>query len=386
MTTPRDPRRPAGSSSARPRASQGHRIRVLVVDDSAVVRQVMQIVLPKEGDIEVAVASDPVIALRMIAAHRPDVIVLDLDMPRMDGLTLLRKLMATDPIPVVICSGLGARGSRAAFDAMAEGAVEVVAKPQVGVRDFLHDSATMLIDAVRAAAAVGAGPPRAPVTARLTADAVLPTVRPSAPYHHSATRVVAMAASTGGTEALAEILSSLPRDTPGLVIVQHMPAGFTAAFAERLNGICRVDVKEAATNDRVVDGRALIARGDRHLIVRRAGAGYAVEVAEGPLVSRHRPSADVLFRSVAQSAGANALGVILTGMGADGAEGLLEMRRAGAVTVAQDERSCVVFGMPKEAIAKGAVDHVVGLSDIAPRILRWAGRGTARAAHSHHRS
>jgi two-component system chemotaxis response regulator CheB len=204
--------------------------------------------------------------------------------------------------------------------------------------------------------------------------------------HPAATRIVAVAASTGGTEALAALLTALPPDAPGLVIVQHMPAGFTRAFSERLNGICRVEVKEATTGDRVLDGRALIAPGDRHLIVQRAGAGYDVNVVEGPLVSRHRPSADVLFRSVAQTAGAHALGIILTGMGDDGADGLLEMRQAGAATMAQDEASCVVFGMPKEAIDRGAVDEVIGLSGIAPRILRWAASAPGQAGRSIHRS
>jgi two-component system chemotaxis response regulator CheB len=344
----------------------------------------MQLVLPREGDIEVTVALDPIIAMQKMKVNRPDVIVLDLEMPRMDGLTFLRRLMATDPIPVVICSGLGARGQQAALEALAEGAVEVVAKPQIEVRDFLHDSATILIDAVRAAAAIGARPRALVVAPRLTADAVLAPVRRPVP-HPAATRIVAVAASTGGCEALTALLTALPPDAPGLVIVQHMPVGFTGAFAERLNTICRVEVKEAATGDRVLDGRALLARGDRHLIVQRAGSGYEVSVAEGPLVSRHRPSADVLFRSVAQTAGANALGIILTGMGADGADGLLEMRQVGAFTVAQDEASCVVFGMPKEAIARGAVDQVIGLSGIAPRILRWAASAPGQAGHSIHR-
>ena len=348
-------------------------IRALVVDDSAVVRQAMQLLLPREGDIEVAVAPDPLIAKQKIQARRPDVIVLDLDMPRMDGLTFLRDLMQADPIPVVICSGLGAKGSQEALQAMALGAVEVVAKPRMGVRDFLHESAIMLIDAVRAAATARPQPRMRPgsVGPRLTADAVLAPVRRSA-KQAAATRLVAVAASTGGTQALEELLSALPAEAPGMVIVQHMPAGFTTAFADRLNGLCRVEVKEAAHGDGVVDGRALVAQGDRHLIVRRAGAGYCVDVTEGQPVSRHRPSADVLFRSVAQAAGPNALGIILTGMGDDGAEGLWEMRQSGATTLAQDEASCVVFGMPKEAIARGGVDQVLGLSEMAPRILRWA--------------
>ena len=361
----------------------GKPIRVLVVDDSAVVRQVMQQVLPREGDIEVTVAIDPLIAMQKMQVTRPDVIVLDLEMPRMDGLTFLRKVMATDPIPVVVCSGLGARGSQAALEALAEGAVEVVAKPQMEVRDFLHDSATMLMDAVRAAAVVVPRSRAGSLTSAPALQARPSLVRPAA--QQATTRIVAVAASTGGTEALTTLLTALPADAPGLVIVQHMPAGFTAAFAERLNSICRVEVKEAATGDQVMDGRALLARGNRHLTVLRAGSGYEVRVDEGPLVSRHRPSADVLFRSVAQAAGPNALGIILTGMGADGADGLLEMRQAGAFTVAQDEASCVVFGMPKEAIARGAVDQVIGISGIATRLLRWATSDRGDAGHSNNR-
>ncbi len=360
---------------------RGAPIRVLVVDDSAVVRQVMQAVLPREGDLHVTVAADPFIAMQKMEGNRPDVIVLDLDMPRMDGLTFLRRLMATDPIPVVVCSALGTHGAQLALQAVAEGAVEVVAKPRLGVRDFLHDSATVLIDAVRAAARAGVRPVKGAVAPRLKADAVLPPGRRARP-HPSATRLVAVAASTGGTEALAELLTALPLESPGIVIVQHMPAGFTAAFADRLDTLCRIEVKEARSGDRVLDGRALIAPGDRHLIVRRAGLGYDVHVSDGALVSRHRPSADVLFRSVAQAAGPHALGIILTGMGDDGADGMLEMRQAGATTIAQDEASCVVFGMPKEAIARGAVDHVIGLSDIAPRILRWADSTAGRAVRS----
>lgn len=356
-------------------------ISVLVVDDSAVVRQVMQVVLPRDGDLDVRVAADPLIAIQKMRTGRPDVIVLDLDMPRMDGLTFLRRLMESDPIPVVVCSALGERGAQLALQAIDEGAVEVVAKPRLGVRDFLHDSATVLVDAVRAAARAGTRPSRTGVVPRLKADVVLPRVRRRSP-HATTTRLVAVAASTGGTEALAQLLTALPADAPGIVIVQHMPAGFTAAFSERLNGMCRIEVKEAAHHDRVLDGRALIAPGDRHLMVRRTASEYTVQVSDGPLVSRHRPSADVLFRSVAQAAGPNALGIILTGMGDDGADGMLEMRQAGATTIAQDEASCVVFGMPKEAIARGAVDHVIGLSDIAPRILRWATLAVGQAVHS----
>jgi two-component system chemotaxis response regulator CheB len=346
-------------------------IRVLVVDDSAVVREVMTAVLSQEADMAVTTAADPLIAMNKMRSARPDVIVLDLEMPRMDGLTFLRKIMADDPIPVVICSSAVGRGTHTTVHAMEEGAVAVVAKPKLGVRQFLHESALLLIDAVRGAAqARVARRITAPPAPRLTADAVLPAL---SPRKGAATglRPVAVGASTGGTEALREILEALPEDAPPIVVVQHMPEGFTRAFAERLDGICRIEVKEAEDGDRLAPGRALIAAGNRHLVVRR-GVGYTVDVKEGPLVSRHRPSVDVLFRSVAQVAGHEAVGVILTGMGDDGAAGLAEMRLAGAATIAQDEASCVVFGMPKEAIARGAAQHVLPLREIAREALRLA--------------
>jgi two-component system chemotaxis response regulator CheB len=339
---------------------------VLVVDDSAVVRQAATAILSQDPGMVVTVAADPYIALDKMGRSRPDVILLDLEMPRMDGLTFLRKIMTEDPIPVVVCSGLAARGTATAIRALEEGAVEVIAKPQLGVRDFLHDSAETLIEVIRKAA-------EARVRRR---DAAVPLPTPShrTSRRHAPTTdvVVAIGASTGGTEALRTILTEMPDDAPGMVIVQHMPERFTAAFAQRLNEICRIEVKEAAPGDRLVRGRALIAPGNRHVVLRRNGACYEVEVNDGPRVSRHRPSADVLFRSVAQAAGAQAVGVILTGMGDDGATGLVEMRRAGAATLAQDERTSVVFGMPKEAIARGAVDEVVPLPGIAAAILKRA--------------
>jgi two-component system chemotaxis response regulator CheB len=260
---------------------------------------------------------------------RPDVIVLDLEMPRMDGLTFLRKIIREDPIPVVICSALTGPDTRIGLQALEEGAVDVITKPRLGVRDFLHESAVVLIDAVRAAARSAGRKPMAPplaATPRRNADAILPGKSSAMPLTITRDKVVAIGASTGGTEALKSILEAMPSDAPGLVVVQHMPEGFTAAFAQRLNQTCRIEVKEAANGDRVAAGRALIAPGNLHTLVRRNGAQYAVEIADGPLVARHRPSVDVLFRSVAQSAGANAFGVIMTGMGNDGAEGLLEMR------------------------------------------------------------
>ena len=335
---------------------------VLVVDDSAVVRQAAMAILSQDPGLVVTVAADPYIALDKMGRSRPDVILLDIEMPRMDGLTFLRKIMTEDPIPVVVCSGLAARGTATAIRALEEGAVEVLAKPQLGVRDFLHDSAETLIEIVREAA-------EARVRRRGLAAPVVTPLHRSPRRHGPATDVVAIGASTGGTEALRTILTAMPEDAPGIVIVQHMPERFTAAFAQRLDQLCRIEVKEAAAGDRVQQGRALIAPGNRHLVLRRHGPHYEVELSDGPRVSRHRPSVDVLFRSVAQTAGAHAMGVLLTGMGDDGATGLLEMKRAGAATVAQDERTSVVFGMPKEAIERGAADQVLPLPSVAAAIL-----------------
>ena len=341
-------------------------LHVLVVDDSAVVREVMTAVLTQEPGVSIAVAADPFIAMAKIKQQRPDVIVLDLEMPRMDGLTFLKKIVREDPIPVVICSALTGPGTALGIQALEEGAIEVVTKPRLGVRQFLHESAVILIDAIRAAAGSRSKPQNIfkPIGGpRPSVDAVPPPTR-KATIGVTTEAVIAVGASTGGTEALRVILEAMPSDAPGMVLVQHMPEGFTGAFAQRLNQSCAVEVKEAVNGDRVVTGLALIAPGNRHLIVHRDGTQYVVEVMDGPLVSRHRPSVDVLFRSVAQSAGPNAIGVILTGMGNDGAEGLLEMKKAGAFTIAQDESSCVVFGMPKEAIERGAVDKVATLSRI----------------------
>jgi two-component system chemotaxis response regulator CheB len=344
-------------------------LRLLVVDDSAVMRQAMIAICRRAPEIEVAVAADGLIAQTKIREARPDVILLDIEMPRMDGLTFLRKLMAADPIPVVICSALAGRGTEIALKALEQGAVEIVAKPRVALHDFLTESTEMLIDAIRAAA--HARPRlRSPLLTpgkRHSSDVILPRVQlPASPRTRN---VVAMGASTGGTEALREILEEMPPNAPAIVIVQHMPEVFTAAFAQRLNQTCRVEVKEAADGDRVIAGRALIAPGNRHMLVRRQGAEWVIQLKDGPLVARHRPSVDVLFRSVAQTAGSNAIGVILTGMGNDGAAGLREMRDAGAVTFAQDEASSAVFGMPREAIACGAVQHVQPLSSMGTAIL-----------------
>ncbi len=342
------------------------KLSVLVVDDSAVMRQVTAAVLSRDPGLSVSVAADAIIALDKIARARPDVILLDLEMPRMDGLTFLRKIMREDPLPVVICSGVAGRGTPRAIEALEAGALEIVVKPQIGVREFLEESAVTLSEAVRGAAEAGAHRRVARPQPRLTADAVLP--RRAMPSGAGA-RLVVMGASTGGTEALMQVLSALPPECAPLVIAQHMPAGFTAAFARRLDAACRIEVKEAEDGEALLAGRALIAPGGRHLAGERTAAGYRARLLDGPLVSRHRPSVDVLFRSAAQAAGRDAVGVILTGMGDDGAAGLKELRDAGAETIAQDEASCVVFGMPRSAIALGAAAQVLPLSRVAEALL-----------------
>lgn len=341
---------------------------VLVVDDSATVRQVMLAILSKDQRLTVSVAADPLIALRKIRQERPDVVMTDLEMPRMDGLTFLRTLMRESPIPVVVCSGLATRGADLALRALEEGAVAIIAKPKLGVREFLHDSAVMLLDAVWSAAEVQVQPRAVP---RMNADTLIPAAQ--RPVNgDSFQRLIALGASTGGTEALRAFLSVMPADCPPIIIVQHMPEVFTRAFAERLDRECVISVSEARDSEKLRNGQALIAPGNFHTLVERSGTGFAARVISGPLVSRHRPSVDVLFRSVANAVGANAVGVIMTGMGNDGAQGLWEMKEAGAATIAQDRASSVVFGMPQEAIAKGAVDFVLPLEQIATRALELA--------------
>jgi two-component system chemotaxis response regulator CheB len=346
-------------------------LRVLVVDDSAVVRQALSQILGHAGMI-VTTAGDPIIAQGKMKQEMPDVVVLDIEMPRMDGLTFLQKIMAEHPVPVVVCSGLAGAGTEVALHALEEGAVEVMPKPRLGLKGFLEDSARQIINSVRAAAEARVKPRvKLAVVRKLAADAVVPK-RPERVIRETTHKVVVVGASTGGTEALREFLEVMPPDAPGIAIVQHMPEVFTMQFAKRLDGICKIEVKEAQTNDRLVSGRALIAPGNHHLVVRRSGALYFCDVVEGPPVSLHRPSVNVLFRSAAQAAGPNAVGVIMTGMGDDGADGMAEMHAAGARCIAQDEASCVVFGMPKEAIARGGVDEVMPLARIAPTVLKWA--------------
>lgn len=356
----------------------GKKIRVLIVDDSASVRQTLTAVLSQDPDIEVmGAASDPFMAAKRIQEDIPDVITLDVEMPRMDGITFLRKLMAQHPIPVVMCSSLTETGSETLLQALEAGAVDIILKPKIGAADHLAESGMRIREVVKSAAHARISGVRRPMrsgaaasgpASKLTADAMLPPPTGRA-MAKTTEMVVCVGASTGGTEALREMLEALPANAPGMVIVQHMPEKFTAAFAKRLNGLCEVEVKEAEDGDPVLRGHVLIAPGDKHMLLERQGARYHVSVKTGPLVSRHRPSVDVLFRSAARAAGANAMGVIMTGMGDDGARGMEEMKRAGAFNIAQDEATSVVFGMPKEAIAHGGVDKVVPLEQIAREIL-----------------
>jgi len=358
------------------------RVRVLIVDDSASVRQAMREVLGADPEIAViGVAADPFLAAARIAEEVPDVIMLDVEMPRMDGITFLRKLMAQHPVPVVMCSTLVEDGSETLMQALEAGAVDIILKPKLGLGEHLVEARERICAVVKGAAQARVGRARAPgrgasaggPAQKLTADAMLPPARGGA-MAKTTEAVVCIGASTGGTESLREVLEMLPGDCPGIVIVQHMPEKFTAAFASRLNTLCAMEVKEAADGDTVLRGRVLIAPGNLHTMIERSGARYYVSVKDGPLVTRHRPSVDVLFRSAARALGGNGVGVIMTGMGDDGARGMAEMKAAGAVTIAQDEASCIVFGMPKEAIAHGGVDKVVPLHLIAQEIRRATSR------------
>jgi two-component system chemotaxis response regulator CheB len=354
--------------------SNQKQINVLIIDDSASVRQVLTKILESDAGLNViGTAPNATIALKKIRELNPDVLTLDIEMPGMDGLTFLERLMKSKPMPVVMISHLTGQNTPQAFRALELGAVDVLEKPKLAVREQLEEIAITIIDKVKAASCsklkthheLFLKPQK-----KLTADAILPNKPPPAGLVLSE-KIIAVGASTGGTDALMALLQPLPLTIPGIVIVQHMPALFTFQFAERLNKNCLIHVKEAEEGDRVKTGTALLAPGDKHMLIRRDSRNnYVVRLNEGPLVSRHRPSANVLFRSVAEAAGPQSIGTLLTGMGDDGAQGLLEMREAGAITIAQDEESCVVFGMPKVAITLGAVDHVLPLRQIPEHLTR----------------
>ncbi len=353
------------------------KIKVLCVDDSALIRSLMTEIINAQSDMTVvATAPDPLVARDLIKQHNPDVLTLDVEMPRMDGLDFLEKLMRLRPMPVVMVSSLTERGNEITLRALELGAVDFVTKPKVGIRDGMLDYSEKLADKIRAAsrARVRQAAPAAAAAAHAGhAHASASAAGAPAPLINnplvSTEKLIIVGASTGGTEAIREVLTPLPPDAPAVMIAQHMPPGFTKSFAQRLNGLCRITVKEAEHGERVLPGHAYIAPGHAHLVLARSGANYIAHLSDDPPVNRHRPSVDVLFRSAAQHAGKNAIGVILTGMGRDGAAGLLEMRRAGAYTLAQDEASCIVFGMPREAIALGGADEIASLSDMSRRVM-----------------
>ena len=358
---------------------ENRKIRVLVIDDSALIRSVMKELINRETDMEcVGAAPDPLVAREMIKSLNPDVLTLDVEMPRMDGLDFLEKLMRLRPMPVVMVSTLTERGSDITFRALALGAVDFVSKPKMDITRGMEEYSGEIIDKIRAAsqARVRKTVSAALISERLSADAILPSV---AGRLSSTEKLIIIGASTGGTEALKEVLTHMPADVPGILITQHMPEAFTKSFADRLDSLCKISVKEAEHNERILPGHAYIAPGHSHLLLRRSGANYMTELSQGPPVNRHRPSVDVLFRSAANVAGANALGIILTGMGKDGAQGMLEMRQAGSHTIAQDEASCVVFGMPREAIAVGGASEVISLQGIARHTLDYLARHSGKA-------
>ncbi len=342
-------------------------IKVMLVDDSAVVRKAISDLIETESDIEIiATAADPYIAVKKLKDIVPDVIILDIEMPRMDGLTFLRKLMVQHPIPVIICSSKSEDGSENALNALDSGAVDIITKPHIGTKKFLEESRQLICDSIRTASRYKVSKKAKTIKAnpKLSADVIMKKTKTRS--IDTTEKIIVVGASTGGTEALKTFLEALPINCPGVVVVQHMPENFTAAFAERLDGCCDIGVKEARNNDSILKGTALIAPGNRHIMVKRSGSRYFVELTDGPLVSRHRPSVDVLFRSTSRYVGQNAIGIILTGMGDDGAEGLLELKDSGAFTIAQDEASSVVFGMPGEAIKRGAHCAIKSLTQMAP--------------------
>ena len=349
-----------------------NKIKVLIVDDSALVRQSLSSLLVDDPQIEImGMVSNPFAAADIMKTTLPDVMILDIEMPKMDGLTFLKKIMSQNPIPVIICSTLAEAGSEIAFRAMKYGAVEIITKPKIGTKDFFEESRIIITDTVKAAAQSvrKKAIPEMKIEPKLTADVIIP--KSSVSFDINTTdKVVVVGASTGGTEALRVFLEKVPVNFPGILIVQHMPENFTKSFAERLDSLCSIKVKEASNGDPLLPGQALISPGNRHAVLKRSGAKYYVEIVDGPLVSRHRPSVDVLFRSAAKCAGKNAIGVIMTGMGDDGANGMLEMKEQGAFTIAQDEKSCVVFGMPAEAVKRGGVNKVVALDEICSEIIR----------------
>ncbi|MCV2356223.1 chemotaxis response regulator protein-glutamate methylesterase [Paucibacter sp. B2R-40] len=379
-------------------------LRVAIIDDSAVVRKHLSGLLEAAGIRVSITASDPLFAWPKLEADWPDVIVLDVEMPRMDGITFLKRVMSEHPMPVVMCSTLTEAGCETTMQALAAGAVSFVTKPKIGLRDFLEDPTNGLVGAVRAAARANVralpsqiagqmgtqvGPQMgAQIGKQVNAAAgASRNSRASRPtpilainamaMAETTDRVIAFGSSTGGVQTIEAVLKQLPRTCPGIVLVQHMPEKFTHSFAERLNNVTDLDVKEAKDGDRVINGRVLVAPGGRHMQLKRSGAQYVVEVRDGPLVNHHKPSVDILFKSVAHCAGRNAIGAIFTGMGDDGARGLLEMRKAGAMTLAQDEASCVVYGMPKAAVELGAAQHVMALSDMAAALLKLSGMAPA---------
>jgi two-component system, chemotaxis family, protein-glutamate methylesterase/glutaminase len=354
------------------------KIRVFVIDDSAVVRQTLQHLLQGDPEVELAgSAPNPLIAAPMLRKNRPDVLLLDIEMPGMDGLTFLRQQMAESPIPTVICSSLSTEGSRVALDALAAGAVAVVAKPRLGLKQFLEDSRRELLGALKTAARSrprGGAQPRATVVAP-AASVSRPAAGVPGLHALSVNKPVVIGSSTGGTQAIEHILTALPGDAPGIAIVQHMPEKFTAMYADRLNGLCAMKIREARDGDRLERGTVLIAPGGKHMQLRKAGGQYFAVVADGPPVNRHKPSVDVLFKSLAALTNGDALAIMLTGMGDDGARGMKQLHDLGVRTIAQDEASCVVFGMPKEAIKLGAVDQVMPLDQVASAITGFDARG-----------